>query len=463
MEKQITNLSSLLAQNIIGKAAQEVAAVAKFPVETCHLMALCHASWAVGMNYSVKFFDGDAIPCELFFMAEARSGEGKSRAMKMLTRGMSSAIENEKASRMKSRNEILNKFAANNEGKPEKASHHEKEMLESDLLKNHDVSHKVSDLNSASFDAMLRDQQGWFVLKTTEQGLIDGLFLGSHTDGNVNIDPILNAFDGEYTETRRISRQGFSGIPHGGIGIVSQNGLIEKMLDVSGNRGLTQRFFMILEPTMMGRRKFSLRDSKTKHLDQYNNICKGIVENAFNDVKIMQFSNLQPLSLSKAGWEVIYEFKNTIERHLGPGGRYEPAILSSMWSKIEIFVMKTAATLWIIDHKPPQQEIDDVYVRDALMIVDCLFTGVSNIAESKGIVGISVEERAILDYLSDKTRFKGLDQQAIKNALSRRKVFSEYADNKSARVMEVTEQLVKQGKVQKQNIDGTDFYKFYRF
>lgn len=463
MEKQLLTLSALLAQNTIGKAAQEVATVAKFPLETCHLMALCHASWAVGMNYSVKFFDGDAIPTNLFYMAEARSGEGKSRAMKMLTRGMAQAIENEKATRAKKRNEILSKFSENNDGKPEKASHQEREILESDLLKKHDVSHKVSDINSASFDAMLKDQQGWFTLKTTEQGLIDGLFLGSHTDGNVNLDPILNAFDGEYTETRRISRQGFSGTPHGGIGIVSQNGLIEKMLDVSGNRGLTQRFFMVLEPTMMGRRNFTLHENNTPNLDEFNNICRAIVENAFREVEVLQFQNLKPLSLCREGWQRIYEYKNIIEPHLGPGGKYEPAILSSMWSKVEIFIMKTAATLWIMDSQHEDKPVSLEFVEEAIVLVDCLFTGVSNIAESKGIVGVSVEERSILDYLSERTKFKGLDAQAIKNAQTRKKVFQEYADNRSKRVMQVLEELVKKGKVQKQNIDGTDYYKFYRF
>lgn len=460
---EVTKLSDLLFNTVIGNAAVEVSGVASFPMETTHLMALCHASWAVGMNYRICFYDGDSIPVNLFYMAEARSGEGKSRAMRMLSSGISKAIEEEKLNRLKKRSEVLNRFAENNNGKPDNAPAAEREMMERELIKNHDISHKVTDINSASFDAMLKDQQGWFVLKTTEQGLIDGLFLGNHTDGNTNIDPILNAFDGEYTETRRITRQGFSGTPHGGIGVVSQSGLIEKMLDVSGNRGLTQRFFMMLEPTLMGTRVFKRHEVKTKSLDQFNGICNRIAKNAIEDVKVFEYNNLSEMKIGDSGWDIIYKFKNEIEHHLGPGGKYEPAILSSMWSKIEIFVMKVAATLYIMNFKNEKEEIDDETVTQALLIVGCLFNGVSNIAERKGIVGCDVEERAVLEFLEEKSKLRGLDAQRIKNTLSRRKVFSEYQDNKSKRVGEVVDALVKKGKVFKQNIDGNDFFRFVKF
>ena len=463
MEKQLTKLSDLMRRTVMGDAAMEVAEVAKFPLETSHLMALCHASWAVGMNYRICFYDGDSIPVNLFYMAEARSGEGKSRAMKMLTKGMTKAIEDEKANRAKKRGEILNRFADNNGGKPDNAPAAEREMLERELVKNHDLGHTVSDMTGAAFDKMLKDQLGWFVLKTTEQGLIDSLLLGSHTDGGANIDPFLNAFDGEYTETRRITRDGFSGIPHGGIGIVSQSGLIEKMLEISGNRGLTQRFLMMLEPTIMGTRVFKRHTINTDGLDKFNGICGDITKNAIKSVQVFKYENLTELRISNSGWDAIYDFKNKIEHNLGPGGRYEPAILSSMWSKIEIFVMKIAATLYIMNFKNEKKEIDDETVMDALLIVDCLFTGVSNIAERKGIVGCDVEERAVLEFLEEKTKLRGLDAQRIKNTLSRRKVFSEYQDNKSKRVGEVTDELVKKGKVSKQNIDGNDFFRFVKF
>lgn len=456
-------LSSLMAQNLIGKAATEAAEKTSFPIETCHLMALCHASWAVGMHYKIAYYDGESIPVNLFYMAEARSGEGKNRTMKLLSKGLVSALENERASRAKRRNDLLNAFADNNEGKPEKASRIERELHEQDLAKSHDLTHAVSDLNGASFDAMLRDQHGWFMLKTTEQGLIDGLLMGSHTDGSVNIDPILNAFDGEYTETRRISRQGFSGIPHGGIGIISQSGLIEKMLEVSGNRGLTQRFFMVLEPSMMGRRVFSRKTKATKNLDTFNAICEQVAKDGFESVKVYDFKNLQTLHISDEGWDYLYEVIQDIEVLLGPGGKYEPEILSSMWSKLKNFVMKVSATLHIMNYGNEKKPIPVDVVREAVSYVVCLFTGVSDIAEKKGIVGISVEERVILDYMAEKGRIRPMDERAIKNALSRRKVFAEYADNKSRRVMEVVEQLVKSGKIMKQNIDGSDWYKFVRY
>lgn len=456
-------LSDVLSRSIIGKAATEAADVAKFPIETSNLMALCAASWCAGIGYKVAFYDGDSIPVNLFFIAEARSGEGKSRALKMLTKGMTKTIEEIADKRKLTRSKLMDDFVSNNDGKAEKASYTEKEMLDRELARNHALSHTVSDMTGAAFDNMLRDQRGWFVLKTTEQGLIDSLFMGSHTDGNANLDPFLNAFDGEYTETRRVGREGFSGTPHGGIGVVSQSGSIEKMLELSGNRGLTQRFLMMLEPTKMGTRVFSRYTKELKHLPRFNGICGGIVRNSISDVEILDFKNLKTLNIDDGAWDLIYDFKNTVEPSLGPGGKYEPAILSSMWSKFEIFCMKISATLHVIYGNTEKEKISEETMIDAITIANILLSGVSEIAESKGIVGGGMEKRGVLEYLKEKSRMHGIDGQAIKNTLSRRKIFAEYQENKSKRVMEVVEMLVKEGKVSKQNVDGNDFYKFIKY
>ena len=457
------NLSDVLSRSIIGKAATEAAEMAMFPLETSNLMALCAASWCVGVGYKVSFYDGDSIPVNLFFIAEARSGEGKSRALKLLTKGMTKSIEEIAEKRKLTRSRLMDDFVANNDNKPEKASHTEKEMLNKELAKNHPLSHTVSDMTGAAFDNMLRDQRGWFVLKTTEQGLIDSLFMGSHTDGNANLDPFLNAFDGEYTETRRVGREGFSGTPHGGIGVISQSGSIEKMLELSGNRGLTQRFLMMLEPTKMGTRKFGRYTRELKHLPRFNGVCGGIVKGAINDIETLEFNNLKTLKIEDGAWDLIYDFKNTIEPSLGPGGKYEPAILSSMWSKFEIFCMKISATLHVIYGNTDKENISEETMVDAITIAAIMLSGVSEIAESKGIVGGGMEKRGVLEYLKDKSRIHGVDGQAIKNTLSRRKIFAEYQENKSKRVMEVVEMLVKDGKVSKQVIDGNDFYKFIKY
>lgn len=456
-------LSDVLSRNLIGKAANEYAEAALFPKEISNLMALCSASWCAGLGYKVAFYDGGTIPVNLFFLAEARSGEGKSRALNAFTSGLAKAIEDISEKRKATRNKLLDDFVSNNDGKAEKASYTEKEMLDKELVKNHALSHTVSDMTGAAFDNMLREQRGWFVLKTTEQGLVDSLFMGSHTDGNANLDPFLNAFDGGYTETRRVGREGFSGIPHGGIGVLSQSGSIEKMLELSGNRGLTQRFLILLDPSMMGTRKFSRRTDELKILPRFNAVCEGIVRSAISDIEVLDFKNLKILNIDDGAWDLIYDFKNAIEPSLGVGGKYEPAILSSMWSKFEIFCMKISATLHVIYGNTDKENISEETMVDAITIAAIMLSGVSEIAESKGIVGGGMEKRGVLEYLKDKSRIHGVDGQAIKNTLSRRKIFAEYQENKSKRVMEVVEMLVKDGKVSKQVIDGNDFYKFIKY
>lgn len=455
-------LSTFLKNNIIGQAASEVSVIAKFPNETAHLMALCCSSWAVGMKYRVAFYDGETVPCNLFFMAEARSGEGKSRAMKMLTRGMSDVIQKERLRRL----DVVAKYEAemidNNGGKTTSINHEEMKLFEKVKAENHPLSHTASDMTDAAFDNMLRDQHGWFVLKTTEQGLIDSLFMGKYSDGGSNLDPLLNAFDGEYSETRRAGRVGFSGVPHGGVGVVSQSGLIEKIIEASGNRGLTQRFFMMLEPTLMGTRTFSLEKLKAVKVDKLNEICAKIATDAIKNIKCLEIDNLEVLNICREGWEEIYNYKNKIEPMLGVGGIYEPAMLSSMWSKVELFVMKVASTLHVINqNKGNNISVDTVL--DSILIVEALFTGVSKIAESKGIVGINIEERAVLEYMEEKARMRGIDIQKIKNTLTRRKIFAEYQENKSKRVEEVVLSLVKKGKLTSDNINGNVVYKFLRY
>ena len=453
-------LSDRLAQTIIGQAANEMAKYTNFQQEGANLVALCVASWSVGVGYVTAYEDGNTLPMELYFMAEGRSGEGKSRAMNLISKGFTTALDIESEKRKKMRAELLHQHAENTEGKAH-VSLSEQTLLEQDLIKNHPLSHNVSDATVAAMDDMLKEQQGWFVLKSSEQGLIDGLLFGNN--GENNIDFMLNGFDGESSETRRLSRVGFSGRPHGGIGVFSQEGTIEKIIQASGNRGLTQRFLMLSEPSVMGSRVFGSKKEIPKELGLFNSKCQEIVTESLSNNAVLNIENLRVIQLDDDSWSHIFDFKNEIEPMLGSGGRYEPAILSSMWSKIEMFIMKVASTLHIFSGKSHMEKVCLDTTLDASLIVQTLFIGVTEIASAKGVVGLDIEERAILEYLEEKGRIRGVDIVKIKNTMSRRKVFEEYQGGKSKRVADVLQGLANSGKVRMDNINGTEFYKFVKF
>lgn len=434
-------ISSLLKGTVIGDAAAQLSKNRLFPIETTSLMALSVASYACSIGYCVQYEDGDKLPIGIYAIAEQPSGAGKSGTLKKLDRGFREAIADENIRRDKIRKQIL-------KSKSDKAGDLE-EFEEQELLDNHPITPPVTNTTAEALDKELVRQFGWFCVTSTEQGLLNTLVGGKYsTDGKSSFDLMLKGFNAEDHNEMRVTRQGFNGLPHGGAMCISQDGSVSTVLDSSGSTGLIERFLILIEETNKGRRdRRNARSPEWGHVNHFNNQCKHIATEGLTGSKRLLFSNLKPIKLSTEAWDVLYDLQDDVEPDLGPGGRYHAHIFSSMWSKLDIQVMKVAATLWLMDGKSHEKPIDVETVKVAAAVVISIFKGVVKVCEMKGIVGKSAEEEAVEEYMSKNGRM-GKSEREILNAMRHRKIFAQYGNQCVNVAKEALSALIEKGVLQ---------------
>lgn len=438
--KSTAIISPVLSGTLIGDASSELAANRLFPVETTTLMALSVASYAASLGYCVQYEDGDRLPIGIYALAEQPSGAGKSGVLKRLDRGFRDAIAVENERRIKVRKQIM-KSSNDKKGDLD-------EYEEAQLLDNHNITPPVTNTTPEALDHELTKQFGWFCVASTEQGLLNTLVGGKYSEGKSSFDLMLKGFNAEDHNEMRITRQGFQGLPHGGALCVSQDGSVSTVLENSGSTGLIERFLILIEDTTKGTRKRKeARNPTWENTDAFNAQCNHIATEALNDSKRLNFSSLKPIKISKDGWDVIYQLLDDIEPDLGPGGRYHAHIFSSMWSKMDIQIMKIAATIWLMDGKSPSKPVDKDTVMMAAAVVSEIFKGVVKVCEMKGVVGRTAEEERVEEFMSKNGRM-GKSENEILNSVRKTKTFTLYGNEARAKAKEALDSLVKRGILQ---------------
>lgn len=420
-------ISPFLMPHIIGKCAKEKAMTATstpFPLETACLAALVAASHAVGSVYTVCYPDGEPLPIPLYAIAEQPSGTGKSKIMNDFYRGyleMGSKLNKEIIlDRESLRKEIL---ADQKQGNP---VHPNKQAAFDCLI---EIPRLTTDATPQSLEKVMDRYRGYFLVAGTEQNLTKTLLGGLYSDGQ-RVDGIINsAFNGEFSSTERASadRVTFQGRPFGGIFCLSQEGTIQTVLDSAGSSGLAERFLMIREDDLLGERdKFKdLSDNdlnmivtgqkappksmiekvkeapKTPNYDKYRSRMERLAVER-SKLKGYELHELNRLKFTAESWAMIEAAKSIFERQIA-GQRIRNSFIASMGSKIDILVMKCAATIQAMDTDSHKQVgfISCNSVFAAFSTVNSLFDGVAKISVENKLYGDDVEDEFVLDYVQN--------------------------------------------------------------
>ncbi len=118
----------------------------------------------------------------------------------------------------------------------------------------------VTNSTPEGLEKSLYFSKGFFSAISSEKGLFNSLFGKSYGNGENNNDIVLNGFNGDYVATSRATREGYVGHVSGGIVCFAQAGSVETVLEASNGSGLSERFFMIVEPHNLGIRDFTIEN-----------------------------------------------------------------------------------------------------------------------------------------------------------------------------------------------------------
>ena len=431
-------ISLFLSDTIIGKCAEEAAVNRQFPLETSTLMALSVASHAVSMAHCVTYPNGDRLPVGLYAIGEQPAGTAKTSVLNYFLDGIYGVMADINKARLEVRKQVL---------KSEKENKVLNEFEELELIKNHKIDAPLTDTTPEALDSILGEQFGWFMAASTEQALANSLIGGMYSDKGSNFDVLLKGFNAEWHSSSRVTRAGFSGKPHGGVLCISQDGVIDTVLGNSSSTGLCERFLIILEGNMFGKRNHDAAGScgelyRGQFREATKETCLKLHEN-----ESMCIDDLKPISISKLAWKMIISQKQDMEDSLADNEKYSASMFRGMWSKMDIQIMKIAATLHIYSGFESSKPIGVETIKVAIAITKEMLRGVVSICEEKGFIGKTVEEEEVEEYMSKNGRM-GKSENEILKAISKRKAFKQYGKSARNRAKDALQSLVNRGTIQ---------------
>lgn len=450
--KTIDLLSHIADEHLLKKMSLEVAKAFHLPESTVFLMALAVFSSVSCRHYRVMYEDNvNALPIGLYAIAEQPSGVGKSRCLSVFHYPFMRIHKELLNERKKEINRLLR-----NKELSEGLNENDQETLFE--LQNTPLPQLfTTNATPEGLEKTLANNKGFFAAISSEQGLFNSLFGKSYSNGANNNDVVLNGFDGGFINVNRSGRDGYSGNVVGAVVCFAQYGSVETILDASQGTGLSERFLMLVEPHKLGERDHAIQYKLSELLlIEYANACTFALS-AFDNPE--EYSEIGTLFITKEGFALITDYKNSIEPELADGRKYSFPALRGVASKINMQIMKIAANLHLIDleyRMKMSPVIADRHIKSAIAIADRLLQHQRAMMIDKGIIGIKAEYQAIMDYFEIKPI--GSEREIINN---KRKVkpFKDSTGNISDEIRQNLAEMVKAGLLSSfTNEDGKTSY-----
>lgn len=441
-------LQHLDDSHLLKRLSKQTAEVANLPESTVALMGLSVFSSMSARKWVVTYKNKAPLPIGLYSVAEQPSGTGKSRCLGIFQKPFFAALKES----IKNTRDRLNCLEGNNDLS-------ELDQQELAALKKQNIHLFITNTTPEALESTLDDTKGFFSTVSSEQGLFDSLLglsygkTGTDKASTNNNDATLHGFDCGYHKSTRVSRKGYAGHVVGSVVCFAQTGSIEKVLDSSNGTGLSERFLMIAEPHMLGKRDHT----KSIHEDEslmmlYGQACDfatGVLENP------QDIDELNQLIISDNGHYLIAKYQNQIEQHIGDGGKYSHISLRGAASKINMQIMKIAANLHLLDRESYQPNIPDRHVISAIGIANELLEGNLKLCVNKGIIGVKAEFTSILTLFE---REKVRTERIIITTKVKASPFKDFTGNKSDLIRKTINEMVSQGLLTKLVLNGKPAY-----
>ena len=245
----------------------------------------------------------------------------------------------------------------------------------------------VSKTNGGMYNIVSAEADGLNVLVGTVYG---------DSSSKKNIEIALKAWDGEWFSSERIGRDGYTGEVRASIAVLAQDDTIDTMLAAGeSGRGLTERFLMLAEPSLLGERDHN-------HSSTFNKSLKAKYEALITNII---FEENVLLNFDSAGNEAIKSYKIHVEPGMKDGGIYSDNMVTGFIGKADKQIRKIAAVLHCIDNWQDGgnkgRTISDDYVMWAIAIFSELSKTFINAADYMGYSGSNSEAQKIMSVLSD--------------------------------------------------------------
>ncbi len=350
-ERPVPQIAVSQRGDILTEVAKQIAGVIQFPVNTAFSHTLGCVASAMTKAFSIEY-GFDTIPCNLYIITAQPPSTGKSgvngKLYGPIFRAYEKLNEETEVERMQLRKEIarlekeLDKENSN-EGPIDEVA--DKILEKRDRLK--EIPEWEGTLTDATIEAaemVAGEQDGMFSIISAEAesiNVVAGAVYGDDKGGKkANQGLLLSAWDGEYVNTKRVGRKGYRGEVRATISVIAQDDSIDTILAAGASgRGLTERFLLLYEKSMLGKRDVFKKYSFDKSLyNRYESMIENIIRE--DDVKLHFDANADNL---------IKSYLAKIEPELGDDGLYSNALLTGFMGKADKHIRKLASVLHVAE------------------------------------------------------------------------------------------------------------------
>lgn len=469
-----STISPFLQGTLIGAVAGELSDEHNFPLQTANFAALIVASHIVGACYCIESPGDKVLPVPLFGITEQPSNAGKTIVVEDLYEGYNAQAGLINFEIAKKRRTIKQSITKKLKSGDDLGLEEEQAALEKLV----EIPVGISDPTPEGLETSLVDSGGFFMAYSTEQGLSKTLLGGIYSEGKTKDDLVLKAFNAEHHKVVRAGKdvQRFCGFPYGGVLEISQEGTIQRIMEKASSTGIAERFLIMREDDLLGTRQYlktrqDLLGLACGQIKPDKNTLAALkrtdmVSTAVFKKKMAMLADLRSklesprikdglirLRLSDEAMIVKLAAKQLIEDEIGKE-LIRNSYLASMKGKIDLQIMKVAATLHVTDwDEESLGKIDPIIPADtvnvAFEIIYELVMGVSRIADGNNLYGDRVESAYILEYMVEANKPQSLEQ--MKRNIPRKKdnPFKFYKGYGEApqKIEQAIDRLVTEGKV----------------
>lgn len=394
------NMNLVKYSSILSSLSSSIAASFQFPVNTIFAHGL--GVIASAMSKSFKFqYGGGEKPVNLYVVTAQPPSTGKSGVNELLSEPVHLAFDAINKTATANRKKAKIRIAAIK--KQIKEAKHEEEMMRFEeeltkLYKEHDkhtvYTYSVDDPTPEGLAKLAHKQDGLFNIISAEADAINIILGNVYSDKKANHGLFLKGWDAERMSIVRSSQENLSFKAVGNIAVIAQDESIKTILAAGeSGRGISERFLLLREPTLLGTRTFGDYISVDDELlGEYNRMIMNIVRD----------SNVV-LKFTSKSINMINNYRKEVEPEMGDNGMYSNNMMRGFIGKADKQIMKLASILHVIenwvDDGNRERDISHNTVLMALDLFKQIVISYTTTADGLGFTGLDSEYKKVEERL----------------------------------------------------------------
>lgn len=395
-----------------------------FPPSTAFLHCLGSVSAALNKGFKIKYYN-KSIPANLYVITSQPPSTGKTA----INDAFFSPVENayaEESDRTQIERMQLEKSISDCESRLDKlltvkSSANDYELIElADKIKFMQARLEkipkwrcnLTDTTIEAAEGVASRQGGLYNIITDEADAINVVTGGvyGNSQNKKNLSLILNAWDGGKVESARVGRDGISCHVRASISVLAQDDAVDTILSSGeSGRGITQRFLLLSEPNLLGKRKGTIYNKEVFRSTEK--------EYGYMISEILKESDAV-IEFSKDSLKYLKITKDRIEPHMDDDGKYANSTVRGFMGKAEKHISKIAVILHCSEQWGEKGDRSKVVQIQTIVRASALFHELAerflHAADYHGYTGETSEIQKLIDHITQKAE-KGVLKMSLRS------------------------------------------------